>query len=181
MLVVGYDRRLVELAPAVADANRLRVLDKGPGLTVTPQLLDLVGVPSDGSEGLTIVSAGREHRLPIAALTSAELGATLNGGRVIAMPLGLAQAVSAKPLRVSSILVRAVDRSPSSVSALRDALQHELGDRVEVVTADRTLRELETTTRQLRATTAFLSLFVLLLGAYVVFSTISMADRKSVV
>jgi putative ABC transport system permease protein len=173
VIAVGYDQHLVDLAAIAVDRTRVHKLRDGPGLAAPAQLLDELGRPGDGR--MRFVSEGRASAVLLVGEIPADIGAALNQGHMVALPLPLAQDLLGHPGRVTSLFVRSTDRSVAGVASLRTRLENQLGDHVQVLDANHTVQELQISTEQIRSTTNLLALLAVLLGGYVVFITMSMA------
>lgn len=171
---VGFDRDdLRRLAPPVTAARSVREVRYQAGLAVPQQLLDRLGKYGDAT--LVVSSGGRSIPLPVAAIVSPDLGAHLNGGRFVGLPLRIAQRVFEQPDRVTSVLVEADDGSPAALEALRRRLAGNLGPSVLVHPVVETERELARSTEVIQRYSTFAAVAALLIGAYLVFNTMSVA------
>src|SRR5438445_6225739 len=172
VIVVGFDNRLLAQAPAAANPKQLRLVGRGVGLTVPQQLLDELGVTGTGDMRLGILADGVLHRIPVVAVAPPALGAQLNGGHAVGVPLQLAQQIFHQPGRLSAIGIKT--QPHWRAATVYTSLSYLFDNNADVVFGNEQQRELDAATSQQRGLTNFLSLLALLLGAMVLYSTTSM-------
>lgn len=173
----GFDKdSLKKLAAQVTEDRRVHVIHDQPGLVVPQQLLDRLGRFPD--QTLTIVYRGRTTPLPVVAVVDADLGAQLNGGRFVGLPLKEAQRIFEEPRRVTSILLKAADPSPAAVDRLRRTLTAQLGPGALVQPVSLSQQQLNHSTATIQTFSTFVSVVALLVGAYLVFNTMSVAAAE---
>src|SRR5215218_1222990 len=127
---------------------------------------------------VTLNMAGRPHRVRVAALLDESEIGSLTGSSVVVAPLAFAQELAGSPGRLSRILIRA---TPDRVAKVRAFVAAIVGGRMNVETADSTVRRLESASAPNNQSTALFSAISAMIGVLFAFNAmlLTMPDRRA--
>lgn len=177
-ILIGVDRRAVVMSGL--SAKQLKQLQPGrlatiKGVVLGPALDRRTNTPPGGQVRIDAVS-GEVHQAYVAGVADERDAAGVNLGNFVAAPLEIAQRLVGYPGRVQVVYVLA--GSGVSVAALRQRLTGAVGGSAIVGPTGMQAAEADSATSLLRNTTLLVALMALLVAAFLIFNSMSMAAAQ---